>query len=704
MVRFRLVGFLLLLVGLTAIPARDRVAHALPGNVLGEQKVSDLAGGFGGALDNGDFFGAAVAHLTDLNGDTIDDLTVGAYRDDDGGTNRGAAWILFMAANGTVQSQAKISDTAGGLAATLDDEDSFGFATASLGDLDGDSVTDLAVGAAGDDDGGTDRGAVYILFLNADGTVKDQQKISDTAGGFGGVLDNGDGFGSALAALGDLDGDNIVDLAVGAPADDDGGTDRGAVHILFLDTDGTVKSEAKLSDTTAGFAGSLSNGNNFGSAVGALGDLDGDSVTDLAVGTPSDGDGGPTRGAVWVVFLDATGGVQGSQKISATAGSFTGVLDDGDMFGSSVAKLTDLDGDGITDLAVGAIADDQGGPDRGQIWILFLNADGTVDTFRRINVAGSGFVGPLADGDFFGSAGISPRDLDGDGIVDLVVGARRDDDGGSNRGAIWVLFLDGVPGALCGDDILDPGEDCDDGNTANGDCCDASCQFEVNGASCSDANVCNGAETCNGAAACLPGAPLDCDDSMACTQDTCHPVTGCSSTSGPATVCMLAGKRSISLGDRSPDAKDKLSWKWVKGEETLYTDFGNPQSTDSYTLCIYDEAAGVPALKAELTVPNGPNWTTNGTKVWSYKDSSAINAGVRSVKLVAGAANKAKVILKAKGDQLGAELPGPVGANYFNQDGDVTIQLINSLDFCWTTDFATPALTNETDSFKDKFP
>jgi cysteine-rich repeat protein len=310
----------------------------------------------------------------------------------------------------------------------------------------------------------------------------------------------------------------------------------------------------------------------------------------------------------------------------------------------------------------------------------------------------------LADGDFFGSAAISPRDLDGDGIVDLVVGARRDDDGALNTGAIWVLFLDGVPGALCGDEILDPGEDCDDGNNANGDCCDSACQYEVNGASCSDANVCNGSETCNGTGTCLPGAPLNCDDGQACTQDSCHPVNGCSSTTGPAPVCMLAAKRSISIADRSPDTKDKLSWKWVKGEETFYADFGNPLNTDSYTLCIYDESAGVPALKAELTVPNGSNWTTNGTKVWTYKDSDALSAGVRSVKLVAGANDKAKVIVKAKGAQLGAELPGPVGATYFNQDGDVIVQLINSLDFCWSTDLPSPAVVNEDDSFKDKLP
>jgi hypothetical protein len=61
----------------------------------------------------------------------------------------------------------------------------------SLGDLDGDGVGDLAVGADLDDDGGLDRGAVWILFLNPNGTVKSHQKISDTQGGFTGTLDEG---------------------------------------------------------------------------------------------------------------------------------------------------------------------------------------------------------------------------------------------------------------------------------------------------------------------------------------------------------------------------------------------------------------------------------------------------------------------------------------------------------------------------------
>ena len=105
----------------------------------------------------------------------------------------------------------------------------------SLDDLDGDGVGDLAVGAFSDDDGGVDRGAVWILFLNANGTVKAHQKISDTQGGFTGNLDDSDSFGRSAASLGDLNGDGRNDLAVGAYKDDDGGFDRGAVWVLFLD-------------------------------------------------------------------------------------------------------------------------------------------------------------------------------------------------------------------------------------------------------------------------------------------------------------------------------------------------------------------------------------------------------------------------------------------------------------------------------------
>ena len=413
-----------------ALASMAMVAHAQPGTVLSHQKISDTEGGFTGILDNDERFGTSAASLGDLDGDGVGDLAVGAHHDNDGGSFRGAIWILFLNTDGTVKSHQKISDTAGGFTGILGNGDQFGVSVVSLGDLDGDEVGDLAVGANLDDDGGENRGAVWILFLNTDGTVKAHQKISDTEGGFSGT---GIG-GKEVASLGDFDGDGVGDLAVSG----------WALWILFLNTDGTVKSHQEIIDPVAG--GSLA----------FLGDLDGDGVGDLAAGTPGDDDGGENRGAVWILFLNTDGTVKFHQKISDTEGNFTGILDDFDRFGISADSLGDLDGDGVGDLAVGARYDGDGGYRRGAVWVLFLNINGTVKSHQKISNTQGGFTGVLDDRDYFGTSAASLGDLDGDGVGDLAVGANWDDDGGSARGAVWVLFLDGVPS--CAADVDGDGD------------------------------------------------------------------------------------------------------------------------------------------------------------------------------------------------------------------------------------------------------
>jgi len=419
------------------------VSNAQTTTVLSQQKISDIEGNFAGVLDDSDRFGVSVANLGDLDGDGVNDLAVGADLDDDGGTNRGAVWILFMHSDGSVKSEQKISDTEGNFAGILDDNDFFG-RVGQLGDFDGDGIEDLAVGSQLDDDGGSDRGALYLLLLDTDGTVKTHQKISNTSGGFTGGLNNGDRFGAAVTLLGDLDGNGVNDLAVGSYLDDDGGPDRGAVWILFLNTDGTVATQQKISDTAGGFTGSLDDNDHFGVSVTTLDDLDGDGVPDLAVGANADDDGGIDHGAAWILFLNADGTVKDNQKISSSQGDFNGALSEFGGFGAYLASTDDFDGDGTADLAVGAPNDDDGGLDRGAVWMLFLNTDGTVKSHQKFSDTEGGFTGGLVDRDEY-SAPAFIGDLDGDGVGDLAVGARHDDDGGTNRGAVWVMFLDLEP-------------------------------------------------------------------------------------------------------------------------------------------------------------------------------------------------------------------------------------------------------------------
>ena len=445
---------LLASLGLSVAALTVTVAIAAPPLVERWAKISERSGDFRGDLNRDDFFGNGVAAIGDLDGDGIGDLAVGTPHDDDGGFDTGAVWILFLNSDGTVKDEQKISDTAGGFAGILDEGDEFGTSVALIGDVDGDGTDDLAVGAPYDDDGsGFASGALWILFMNPDGTVKGEQKISDVAGDFDGELLEGDLFGFSIAGLGDLDGDGFLDIAVGAPLDDDGaGIDKGAVWILFLRGDGSVDGFQKISEEAGGFFGRLTPGDTFATSVAAIGDVDGDGITELAVGSPFDDDGqGGDKGAVWILFLEFDGRVLHEQKISDLAGGFEGPIDEADYFGWATATLGDVDGDGIPDLGVGVPLDDAGpGIDGGAVWILLLNADGTVKNEQRFSQGTGGFFGRLEEGDTFGTSLTALGDIDGDGTGDLAVGAPLDNDGAINAGAVWILFLTQPPRA-CGD-------------------------------------------------------------------------------------------------------------------------------------------------------------------------------------------------------------------------------------------------------------
>ena len=426
------------------------------GTVVREQKLSTLQGGFAGVIANDYRFGVSVAELGDFDGDGIRDLAVGSHRADLGGEERGAIWLLFLNPDGTVRDHRQISGLAGGFTGPLDDHDRFGISIAPLGDLDLDGTLDLAVGAYRDDDGGTDFGCLYLLFLDPDGTVKREQKISALAGGFTGTLDFEDSFGWSVENIGDLDGDGVIDLAVGATRDDgddaDLARDFGALYVLFLNADGSVKSHARIGYQASGFGATLRPRDRFGSDVVLLDDLDGDGVEDLAVG--AFGEDPLKYGRVFVLFMNPDGSVKGYQEIGLNAGGFSGVLGKGDRFGIALAA-EDFDGDGLADLAIGAVGDDDGGAEAGGLWICLLRPDGRVKAFSKISTDRGGFGGLLRPGDNFAISIATLGDLDRDGAADLAVGAYQDDDGGFDRGATWILFRAGT-GAPVADFVSTP--------------------------------------------------------------------------------------------------------------------------------------------------------------------------------------------------------------------------------------------------------
>jgi len=299
---------------------------------------------------------------------------------------------------GSVLHRQPIGPGVGGFTGTLG-ADSFGASLASLGDLNGDGVVDLAVGAPATDDGGPNRGGIWILFLKTDGTVLSQTKISQTQGGFTGVLKDGGGFGVRLDNVGDLDGDGVPELAVfsGRPS---------RIWVLFLKSDGTLKGQTENLFTDPVFP-PATHPSDFNGELGvggleALGDLDGDGLGDLAVGAPYAFGDGFWAGAIWILRLDADGTVKAAHKIGENEGGFSADLLSSELFGFTITQLGDLDGDGNRELFVHARVTRNS-------WLLYLDANERVSSQQVLSNPGLGEnVGWLGD-------------LDGDGNGELVM-------------------------------------------------------------------------------------------------------------------------------------------------------------------------------------------------------------------------------------------------------------------------------------------
>ena len=274
--------------------------------------------------------------------------------------------------SGSVKSTAVINDSTEN-GPVLDDNDRFGWSVANIGDLDGDGVKDIVAGATYDGTGGNKKGAVHIMFMESDGSVKSTAVINDSTEN-GPDLTGGDQFGYSVEHLGDLDGDGVNDLAVGAINDDEGsGNNRGAIHIIFMNTDGSVDSIVEINSSTTN-GPSLAASDNFGTSIANIGDLNNDGVNDLAVGADRGDGSDANRGEVHVFFMNADGSVDSTVEITDTTANGPSMRNQ-DFFGISVANIGDLDGNGINDLAVGANGDDGGagvGNNSGAVHLIFL--------------------------------------------------------------------------------------------------------------------------------------------------------------------------------------------------------------------------------------------------------------------------------------------------------------------------------------------
>jgi hypothetical protein len=417
---------------LLAVLAPALVA-GVPPTIENQGLITAGVNGFTGPLGGADVFGSSVAVIGDLDRNGVDDLAVGAPTSSS--PVGGAVWILFRAPNGAIMGQSRIDASSSGL--PLDANDDFGRSLAFLDDHDGDGHPELAVGAPNWGPGSFfGAGSVFVLSLDETGSVLAFTQIAEGAGPVP-LPQTFTGFGSALAAVADLDADGLPELAV---TDKIGLLGQPVVWILGMDVDSTPLSAVSFSATHPAFGGLVASGDRFGDALSAVPDLDGDGRQELAIGAP--GTGMSDKGAIWIAFLGAGPTIGSAVRILQGISGFVGPLENGAQFGGALAG-GDVDGDGNADLVVGSpFADNAGGTTTGSgaLWILQLDDDAHVTAEAQISEGESGFTGPLGPDDQLGSSLALLPDIEGSQTI--VAGARGT--GGSYifaPGGIWILDL-----------------------------------------------------------------------------------------------------------------------------------------------------------------------------------------------------------------------------------------------------------------------
>lgn len=344
--------------------------------------------------------GFSVACAGDVNGDGFSDMIVGSigYKNPMASNTTGAALVFHgSAAAGLMYSVTLWANSSANM----------GFSVAGAGDVNGDGYSDVIVGA---NKFREDDGAAFVFHGSGVG-------VSASAAATLTLIDADAGVGNSVACAGDVNGDNFSDVIVGASNYTNGQSNEGAALVFHGSLPG-VKTEA--ASVIEGDQASA----NMGFSVASAGDVNGDGYSDIVTGAYTYDNGNTDEGAAFVYH--------GSASSASTTFKITKEMNQAEAsFGYSVSSAGDVNGDGFSDVIVGAPYFDQGEENEGAAFVFHGSISGLL------------FPGGSIEGDFkdaqMGYSVSCAGDMNGDGYSDVIIGAPGYDNGEAKEGAAFVL-------------------------------------------------------------------------------------------------------------------------------------------------------------------------------------------------------------------------------------------------------------------------